>query len=239
MSGLGNDKANSLTNLMYNLQNANVRTRSRIAQRLRQQCEIESREMSSDRFTRFLEKVVRQVGEMGDSQTTKESKLGCISAVDELIEVSCRDAEKTHFWMLHKYVRNLLWNSSDSADIDVLQPAARALGHLARSGGGNAARIVDVEVKGALESITFATTGDHPMRRLVAVLVRCCVVFLKSLLSFHLQFLSLLLLSFFFLIVLNIYQSFSFWFDRRRRRICHTCTLVFHPHPHVLTFFIM
>ena len=214
MSGLGNDKANSLTNLMYNLQNANVRTRSRIAQRLRQQCEIESREMSSDRFTRFLEKVVRQVGEMGDSQTTKESKLGCISAVDELIEVSCRDAEKTHFWMLHKYVRNLLWNSSDSADIDVLQPAARALGHLARSGGGNAARIVDVEVKGALESITFATTGDHPMRRLVAVLVRCCVVFLKSLFSFHLQFLSLLLSSFVFLIVLNIYQSFSFWFDR-------------------------
>ena len=198
MSGLGNDKANSLTNLMYNLQNANVRTRSRIAQRLRQQCEIESREMSSDRFTRFLEKVVRQVGEMGDSQTTKESKLGCISAVDELIEVSCRDAEKTHFWMLHKYVRNLLWNSSDSADIDVLQPAARALGHLARSGGGNAARIVDVEVKGALESITFATTGDHPMRRLVAVLVRCCVVFLKSLLSFHLQFLSLLLFFLFF-----------------------------------------
>ena len=62
MSGLGNYRANSLKTLMYNLQTAqNPDKRLRIAQRLRQQCEIESREMSSDRFTRFLEKVVKQV----------------------------------------------------------------------------------------------------------------------------------------------------------------------------------
>ena len=169
MSGLGNDKASNLTNLMYTLQIASAPDkRLRIAQRLRQHCEIESREMGSDRFTRFLEKIVKQVGEMGDVHNSKISKLGCISAVDELIEVSCHDSEKTHFWALHTYVRNLLWNSD--ADIDVLQPAAKALGHLARSGGGNAARILDVEVKHAFECISFET-GDLSSRRLVAVLV--------------------------------------------------------------------
>ena len=167
---LASDSANSLTTLLVNLQSAqDPDKRLRIAQRLRQQCEIESREMSSDRFTRFLKKVVKQVGEMGEVQNNKESKLGCVSAVDELIEVSCRDSEQVHFWALHTYVGKILWNTE--ADIDVLQPAARALGHLARSGGGNAARILDVEVKHALECITFEQTDPTNSRRLVAVLV--------------------------------------------------------------------
>ena len=89
MSGLGNDKASNLTNLMYTLQIASAPDkRLRIAQRLRQHCEIESREMAKTSAARCSKGSVENEGEHSAEQPPKKAiKIGkaCLGKVESNI----------------------------------------------------------------------------------------------------------------------------------------------------------
>ena len=85
----------------------------------------------------------RVLGAMSKSADYRH-KLGCIAIIDELVDVSCRGADRKHFMFFHTYVSNLLHEKLP--DAIVLQPAL-ALGHLARAARGSiSARIVEHEV---------------------------------------------------------------------------------------------
>ena len=124
--------------------------RYRYAARLRQDVEMRAKSMSDPTlFGRYMDVVTERLGAMSKSADYRH-KLGCIAIIDELVDVSCRGADRKHFMFFHTYVSNLLHEKLP--DAIVLQPAARALGHLARAArGAISARIVEHEVGQALE----------------------------------------------------------------------------------------
>ena len=117
-------------------------------------------------FGRYMDVVTERLGAMSKSADYRYKPR--IAIIDELVDVSCRGADRKHFMFFHTYVSNLLHEKLP--DAIVLQPAARALGHLARAArGAISARIVEHEVGQALE--WTMSENQEEMRRLAAVLI--------------------------------------------------------------------
>eukprot|EP00899_Mesostigma_viride_P025256 jgi/Mesvir1/5915/Mv00684-RA.1 len=130
---------------------------------LRDFVESESRDLSGENLSRFLNDLYARIQHLVNSHEPAD-RLGAVAAIDALIDMKVGErAQKiTHFG---GYLRELFNSSSDPA---ISLAASKALGHLARVGGALAADIVESEVRRALEWLR-ADKAEH--RLYLAVLI--------------------------------------------------------------------
>ena len=153
--------------ILTNLRSKDTNIRKNAALELRQLVEIESRELSTETFTKFMNDLTPRLFELVQSQDTCD-KLGGIEAIDELIDVSSDDDEITIIRFAN-YLRNFFVQPATARSAMVR--ASKALGHLARAGGTLTTDFVDFEVKRALEWLQGERHEYHVQRRLAACLV--------------------------------------------------------------------
>eukprot|EP00741_Cyanophora_paradoxa_P013833 tig00020710_g13353.t1 len=158
----GTDSLNKYLQELKTSRNDEFRVKS--AKNLRSFVEAEAREMPGEGFAKFMDLLHKRIFELVNSADTYE-KIGGIMAIDELIDVDCEE-NANNIARFANYLRNILPNSDEKT---VLY-AAKALGHLARTGGALTTDFVEFEVKRALEWLPAADKAYEP-RRYAAVLV--------------------------------------------------------------------
>eukprot|EP01132_Coremiostelium_polycephalum_P005602 gene5602-6970_t len=154
--------ADALGKILLDLKNKREDDRMKAAKHLRNYVITQSREMTNENFTKFMQDVNNLIFELVNSSGIPE-KIGGILAIDELIDVDY-DENATKITRLANYLRIGL----SSNDHTVMQMASKALGRLARSSGTLTAECVEFEVTRALEWLS----GERfEARRHAAVLV--------------------------------------------------------------------
>jgi FKBP12-rapamycin complex-associated protein len=88
------------------------------------------------------------------------------AVIDELIDVPYEENE-TKIMKFANYL-SMIFQQSDSASIELMQLAAKALGHLARAGGTLTRQLVQSEMQ---RSLTWLSDERSDQRRHAAVLV--------------------------------------------------------------------
>ena len=173
INGIGLSAVNSNNNLVSPLRTKrNIRQQSSQAkpyytqsqQALHDYVGSEARELGGVNFTRFMNDLYTRVFHLVNSNEASE-RLGGVRAIDALIDVSLLGENATKISRFANYLRDVFQPSTDAL---TLAAAAKALGHLVRSGGPVAADVVEFEVKRALEWLQ----GERvDYKRLAAVLI--------------------------------------------------------------------
>ncbi|EFA77745.1 protein kinase [Heterostelium album PN500] len=154
--------ADALNKILSDLKNKKEEDRIKASKNLRNYVITQSREMSNENFTKFMQDVNVIIFELVNSNGIAE-KIGGILAIDELIDVDY-DENAAKITKLANYLRIAL----STNDQTVMQMASKALGRLARSSGTLTAECVEFEVTRALEWLS----GDrYENRRHASVLV--------------------------------------------------------------------
>ncbi|KAF2071336.1 hypothetical protein CYY_007349 [Polysphondylium violaceum] len=154
--------ADALYKISTDLKNKKEEDRVKGSKSLRNYVITQSREMTNESFSKFMQDVNNLIFELVNSNGIPE-KIGGIMAIDELIDVDY-DENATKITRLANYLRIGL----QSNDFTVMLMASRALGRLARSSGTFTAECVEFEVTRSLEWLS----GDRvEARRHTAVLV--------------------------------------------------------------------
>jgi FKBP12-rapamycin complex-associated protein len=136
----------ALPGLLLDLRNArDDGSRARVAKGLRMHVEAEARDIFGERFTRYMDGVSQAILGLINSVNTSE-KLAGIAAIDELLDLESEENA-------NKIARfaDLLRLCLPHTDGDVMEKAAKALGHLARAGGALTVDFVEFEAVRALE----------------------------------------------------------------------------------------
>ena len=160
--------------MVYNLlKNRDAAVRSRAAEQLRQIVELSSGDMNPSQFSDLFAGVQTHLTLMIQGRV-KDERLGAITAIDRLIDVSFNEASDTQTVRFANSLRNVFQVNLDVCDEEVLRLAARTLGHLARAGGAATsltADFVDFEVTRALEWLREDVGRSAAPRRHAAVLI--------------------------------------------------------------------
>eukprot|EP01132_Coremiostelium_polycephalum_P002833 gene2833-3519_t len=154
----------ALNKILVDLKNKREEDRIKAAKNLRNYVISQSREITNENFTKFMQDVNNLIFELVNSSGVPE-KIGGILAIDELIDVDY-DENATKITRLATYLRTGL----TSNDFTVMYMASKSLGRLVRtsSTGTLTAECVEFEVTRALEWLS----GDrYETRRHAAVLV--------------------------------------------------------------------
>ncbi|KYQ91695.1 protein kinase [Tieghemostelium lacteum] len=154
--------ADALTKILVDLKNKKEEDRIKASKSLKNYVITQSREMTNENFTKFMQDVNNLIFELVNSSGVNE-KIGGIMAIDELIDVDY-DENATKITRLANYLRIGLCSN----DYTVMLMASRALGRLARSSGTLTAECVEFEVTRALE---WLSGERYEARRHAAVLV--------------------------------------------------------------------
>lgn len=152
--------------IMERLRSANEDEQERAGDALRVQVETESRVMSGEVFSAFMNDVSSRVFQLIKSEVPHETR-GGIVAIKYLIDLTYEEYE-TMIIRFANYLRIIFQRPLDKSGIGTLELAAAELGHLARCGGVLTNDFVEFEVKRALE---WLQSKNHSLRRLAAVLV--------------------------------------------------------------------
>ena len=107
-SGSEAARSESLGALLKKLHEPVASMRRRRAEELRRFIDEESRELPSEQFSLLMDNLTQRLGDMVNEPDVV-AKLGCVTAIDELVDV--RAAEKKHFLFFHSYVSTLLQHS--------------------------------------------------------------------------------------------------------------------------------
>jgi FKBP12-rapamycin complex-associated protein len=160
--------------VVYNLlKNRDAAVRSRAAEQLRQIVQLSSGDMNPSQFSDLFAGVQTHLTLMIQGRV-KDERLGAITAIDRLIDVSFNEASDTQTVRFANSLRNVFQVNLDVCDEEVLRLAARTLGHLARAGGAATsltADFVDFEVTRALEWLREDVGRSAAPRRHAAVLI--------------------------------------------------------------------
>eukprot|EP01133_Synstelium_polycarpum_P000171 gene171-204_t len=154
--------ADALSKIFADLKNKKEEDRLKGAKNLKNYVITQSREMTNENFTRFMQDVNIIIFELVNSNGTVE-KIGGILAIDELIDVDY-DENAAKITKLANYLRIGLTTN----DPTVMLMASKALGRLARSSGTLTAECVEFEVTRALE---WLSSDRFENRRHASVLV--------------------------------------------------------------------
>ncbi|KAL6045690.1 Serine/threonine-protein kinase TOR, partial [Balamuthia mandrillaris] len=163
------DKAVSkaLKKLLAELKDKDVAVQERAAKKLKAYTATQSREMSKEDFTRFMNELINEhIFNLVNSNSTVE-KIGGIMAIDELIDIEYDENSKTA--RLASYLNNAL----SCNDIDVMNRAAKSLGRLAQSSRGTlTAEFVEAEVKRALQTLKDDSPKNSSNRHSAVLVLR-------------------------------------------------------------------
>ena len=124
----------------------------------------EARELGGEAFTRFMNDLYTRIFHLVNSSDLAE-RLGGVRAIDALIDVSILGENATKVSRFANYLRDVFQPGTDAL---TMSAAAKALGHLVRSGGSVTADVVEFEIKRALE---WLQDERVEYRRLAAVLI--------------------------------------------------------------------
>ncbi|KAK3414003.1 serine/threonine-protein kinase TOR [Eucalyptus grandis] len=129
---------------------------------LRKYVEEETRELSGEAFTRFMDQLYDRISALLDSNDPDEN-LGALRVIDELIDVGLgENASKVSKFAL--YMRAVFDGKRDKR---ILVLASGVLGHLARAGGAMIADEMERQLKIALDWLR----GDRVEHRLLAAVL--------------------------------------------------------------------
>ncbi|EGG15157.1 protein kinase [Cavenderia fasciculata] len=154
--------ADALSKILSDLKNKKEEDRIRGAKNLKNYVITQSREMTNENFSNFMQDVNTIIFELVNSSGITD-KIGGILAIDELIDVDY-DENAAKITKLANYLRYGL----STNDQTVMMMASRALGRLARSSGTLTAECVEFEVTRALEWLSGERVEN---RRQASVLV--------------------------------------------------------------------
>ena len=152
--------------IVERLRSSNEGEQERAGDALRVQVETESRVMSGEVFSAFMNEVSTRIFQLIKSDIPHEIRGGII-AIKSLIDLTYEEYENMIIRFAN-YLRIILQRSLDKISVAILELAATELGHLARCGGALTNDLVEFEVKRALE---WLQSRKHETRRLAAVLV--------------------------------------------------------------------
>jgi len=174
----------TLTRFFQKLKSRDEDERQKAARNLANYVVVQSRELSNESFSRFMNDVNKAVGELVNSQVVHE-KLGGIMAIDALIDVDTEENANQITRIAHSLRVGLA-----SRDERVLAAASKALGKLARvrsslrhtsrehgqsavsinvqsSMGVMVTDLIEMEIKRALEWLSDRSTGNHVLAALL------------------------------------------------------------------------
>ena len=152
------------------LKNRDAAVRARAAEQLRRYVEISCRDLNGSQFNELFEGVHTQLTLMIKNRV-KDERLGAITAIDRLIDVSFNEGSESKTVRFATALRDVFQINLDMCDDEVLRLAARTLGHLARAGGALTADFVEFEVTRALEWLREDVSRGAAPRRHAAVLI--------------------------------------------------------------------
>lgn len=152
----------ALTETMTELKSKDSETRTRAAKTLRGFVLGQTREMTGEAFSKFLNDLHTNIFDLVNSSNTTD-KIGGLLAIDQLVDIDY-DENATKITRLS----NLLRISLATTDLTVMHLASKALGRLARTGGTHTAECVEFEVGRALE---WLQRERYEARRHAAVLI--------------------------------------------------------------------
>eukprot|EP00002_Diphylleia_rotans_P028068 TRINITY_DN5657_c0_g1_i3.p1 TRINITY_DN5657_c0_g1~~TRINITY_DN5657_c0_g1_i3.p1 ORF type:complete len:1876 (-),score=390.71 TRINITY_DN5657_c0_g1_i3:1816-7443(-) len=135
----------TLTRIINDLRSKEERIRLKAANNLHQYISSESREISGEAFTKFMEGVSRRIFELVSSSDINE-KMGGILAIDKMIDIDFEESA-TKITRFANYLRPVFPNN----DATLMVMASKVLGHLAHAAGTLTADFVEFELKRALE----------------------------------------------------------------------------------------
>ncbi|PMD48474.1 FAT-domain-containing protein [Hyaloscypha variabilis F] len=153
----------ALTRIVTELRSRNDDVRKRAALELRELVEVTARDLPQERFLEFYGVVNSNINRLISHGSDPADRLGGIHALDALIDFDGVDAgqKTTRFTQSLRTVLR-------GRDLNLMQPAAIALGKICRPGGSLISELVESEVKTALEWLQSDRVEE---RRYSAVLV--------------------------------------------------------------------
>ena len=145
----------------------------RVAQDVKDFVEGDARALSAEACALFTAELHRRMYELVSVSALPSERYAALVLLDELIDVEIEEGttQATRFANL---VRTTLWHTERAALTDadraVLAHAARALGHIARSGGAfSGADFVDFEARHALDQLRDARSEQGALSAVLVV----------------------------------------------------------------------